>query len=101
MWEKIKEDPKNLQLGLSIDGINSHSSLSSNYNYWPVTLVIYNLPLSLIMKRRFTMLMLLTSGPKQPGNDIDVFLAPLIDDLKFCGMEYQIVMIITRMSILL
>ena len=22
------------------------------------------------------------SGPKQPGNDIDVYLAPLIDDLK-------------------
>ena len=28
------------------------------------------------------MLTLLTSGPKQPGNDIDVYLAPLIDDLK-------------------
>ena len=28
------------------------------------------------------MLTLLISGPKQPGNDIDVYLAPLIDDLK-------------------
>ncbi|XP_073119934.1 uncharacterized protein [Henckelia pumila] len=26
---------------------------------------------------------MLISGPKQPGNDIDVYLAPLIDDLKF------------------
>ena len=28
------------------------------------------------------MLSLLISGPKQPGNDIDVYLAPLIEDLK-------------------
>ena len=28
------------------------------------------------------MLSLLISGPKQPGRDIDIFLAPLIDDLK-------------------
>ena len=27
------------------------------------------------------MLSLLISGPQQPGNNIDVFLAPLIDDL--------------------
>ena len=34
------------------------------------------------MKRKFMMLTLLISGPKQPGNDIDIFLQPLIDDLK-------------------
>ena len=28
------------------------------------------------------MLSLLISGPKQPGNDLDVYLVPLIDDLK-------------------
>ena len=28
------------------------------------------------------MMSLLIQGPKQPGNDIDVYLAPLIDDLK-------------------
>ena len=28
------------------------------------------------------MLTLLISGPKQPGNDIDIFLQPHIDDLK-------------------
>lgn len=28
------------------------------------------------------MLSLLISGPRQPGNDIDVYLAPLVDDLK-------------------
>ena len=34
------------------------------------------------MKRKFIMLSLFISGPKQPGNDLDVYLAPLIDDLK-------------------
>ena len=28
------------------------------------------------------MLTLLIPGPKQPGNDIDVYLEPLVDDLK-------------------
>ena len=80
-WEKIKKDPTNLRLGLLVNGINSHSFLSSNYSCWPVTLIIYNLPPSLIMKRRLTILTLLISGPRQPENDIDVFLV-LIDDLK-------------------
>ncbi|RVX22951.1 hypothetical protein CK203_008266 [Vitis vinifera] len=33
-------------------------------------------------KRKFMMLSLLISGPQQPGNDIDIYLAPLIEDLK-------------------
>ncbi|XP_062074808.1 uncharacterized protein LOC133778801 [Humulus lupulus] len=68
--------------GLSTDGINPHNNLSSKYSCWPVMLVIYNLPPWLCMKKKFTLLTLLISGPKQPGNDIDVYLAPLIDDLK-------------------
>ena len=45
-------------------------------------LVIYNFPPWLCMKKKFTFLTLLISGPRQPGNDIDVYLAPLIDDLN-------------------
>jgi len=29
------------------------------------------------------MLFMMISGPKQPGNDIDVYLKSLIDDLNF------------------
>ena len=82
MWSKIGDDPRNFRLGLSADGINPHSSLSSKYSCWPVILAIYNLPPWLCMKRKFTMLTLLISGPNQPGNDIDVYLQPLIDDLQ-------------------
>ncbi|XP_062118612.1 uncharacterized protein LOC133832258 [Humulus lupulus] len=81
-WPVIKKDPRNLLLGLSADGINPFSNMSSSYSCWPVILCIYNLPPHLCMKRRFTMLTLLISGSKQPGNDIDVYFAPLIDDLK-------------------
>jgi Transposase family tnp2 len=34
------------------------------------------------MKRKYIMLSLLISGPKQSGNDIDVYLAPLLEDLN-------------------
>ena len=33
------------------------------------------------MKRKFIMMPMLIQGPKQPGNDIDVYLRPLIDEL--------------------
>ncbi|CAL9011691.1 unnamed protein product [Prunus brigantina] len=81
-WPEFGNDPRNLRLALSSDGFNPHSSLSSRYSCWPVILVTYNLPPWMCMKRKFMMLTLLISGPKQPGNDIDVYLEPLIDDLK-------------------
>ncbi|KAL4018173.1 hypothetical protein IC575_021763 [Cucumis melo] len=34
------------------------------------------------MKRKFMMLSMLISGPRQPGDDIGTYLAPLIEDLK-------------------
>ncbi|XP_062111616.1 uncharacterized protein LOC133823056 isoform X1 [Humulus lupulus] len=43
---------------------------------------MYNLPPWLVTTRKFLMLTLMISGPKQPGHDIDVYLALLIDDLK-------------------
>ncbi|XP_062010312.1 uncharacterized protein LOC133726719 [Rosa rugosa] len=82
MWPEFGSEPRNLRLAISADGINPHSSLSSRYSCWPVIMVNYNLPPWLCMKRKFMMLTMLISGPKQPGNDIDIYLAPLIDDLK-------------------
>ena len=75
-------EPRNLRLGLSTDGINPHSNMSCQHSTWPVILINYNLPPKLCMKRKFLMLTLLISGPQQPRNDIDMYLAPLIDDLK-------------------
>lgn len=73
---------RNLRLGLSANGINLHSSLSSNYSSWLVVLINYNLLPWLCMKRIFMMLTLLISESKQSSNDIDVYLKLLVDDLK-------------------
>ncbi|XP_024172337.1 uncharacterized protein LOC112178421 [Rosa chinensis] len=81
-WPDFGYEPRNLRLALSSDGFNPYSSLSSKYSCWPVILVTYNLPPWLVMKRKHMMLTLLISGPRQPGNDIDVYLELLIDDLK-------------------
>ena len=75
-------DPRNLRFGLSSDGFNPFKDLSSRYSCWPVILVTYNLPPWLCMVREILMLTLLIPGPKQPGNDIDVYLESLVEDLN-------------------
>ncbi|XP_074327703.1 uncharacterized protein LOC141665615 [Apium graveolens] len=81
-WPDFSSDPRNLRLALSSDGFNPFRSCNLDYSCWHVLMSIYNLPPWLCMKRKYIMLCLLISGPTQPGNDIDVFLQPLIDDLK-------------------
>ncbi|XP_059627474.1 uncharacterized protein LOC132270307 [Cornus florida] len=78
-YEKIHAYPKNLRLGLSSDGFNPFGDLSSRYSCWPV---MYNLPELSCMSKENMILTLLIPGPKQQGNDIDVYLQPLIEDLK-------------------
>ena len=71
-FPEFAKEKRNLRLALSTDGFNPFGSLSSTYSTWPVVLITYNLPPALCMKRRYMMLSLLISGPRQPGNDIDV-----------------------------
>ncbi|KAH7841811.1 hypothetical protein Vadar_034558 [Vaccinium darrowii] len=49
---------------------------------WPVVLMPYNLPPWKCMKEQFFMMSLLIPGPESLGNDIDVYLRPLIDEFK-------------------
>ncbi|GJX27686.1 uncharacterized protein Tco_0235765 [Tanacetum coccineum] len=78
---KFGAEIRNIRFGLSSDGINPFGNMSSRHSTWPVLLCIYNLPPWLCMKRKYIMMSLLIHGPKQPGNDIDVYLEPLIDDM--------------------
>ncbi|GKE02650.1 hypothetical protein Tco_1390633 [Tanacetum coccineum] len=75
------KEPRNVRLGLAADGFNPFGNLSQAYIMWPVILITYNLPPWLCMKESSFMLTLIP-GPKSPGKDIDVYLRPLIDDLK-------------------
>jgi hypothetical protein len=61
--------------------MNPFGDLNNSHNTWPVTLTIYNLPPYLCQKRRYLLLTMLISGPRQPGNDIDVFLETLMEDI--------------------
>ncbi|XP_042988830.1 uncharacterized protein LOC122316370 [Carya illinoinensis] len=74
-------DARNVRLGLASDGFNPFNNLAKPYSIWPVILVPYNLPPWLCMKDSFFMTSLIIPGPKSPGNDIDVYLQPLIDEL--------------------
>ncbi|XP_021746079.1 uncharacterized protein LOC110711949 [Chenopodium quinoa] len=76
------DEVRNLRLGLCTDGMNPFGTLSTQHSTWPVLLVIYNLLLWLCTKRKYVMLSLLITGPRQPGHDIDVYLEPLVDDLR-------------------
>ncbi|KAL4590612.1 hypothetical protein LXL04_003549 [Taraxacum kok-saghyz] len=74
-YPEFGNEMRNIRLGISSDGINPFGNMSSRHSTWPVLLCIYNLPPWLCMS-------LLIQGPTQPGNDIDVYMSPLIDDLK-------------------
>ncbi|XP_023636237.1 uncharacterized protein LOC111830036 isoform X1 [Capsella rubella] len=87
-WDQINAnypsfaaEPRNIRLGLSTDGFNPFNMKNTKYSCWPVMLVNYNMHPHLCMKKDNIMLTLLIPGPHQPGNSIDVYLEPLIEDL--------------------
>ncbi|XP_006586481.1 uncharacterized protein [Glycine max] len=82
LYPEFGAEPRNLRLGLASDGMNPFGNLSTNHSSWLVLLMIYNLPPSLCMKRKYIMLSMMISGPRQPGNDIDVYFTPLIEDMR-------------------
>jgi Transposase family tnp2 len=77
---KFASDPRNLRLDLCTVGMNPYGNMSSRHSTWPVLLCVYNLPR--LCMRRCMLMSLLILGPRQPGNDIDVFLAHLLHELK-------------------
>nr|AAM08512.1 Putative transposase [Oryza sativa Japonica Group] len=81
-FKDFGKDARNIRFGLSTDGMNPFGEMSSGHSTWPVTICIYSLPPWLCMKRKYIMMPIIIQGPKQPGNDIDVFLRPLVEDLK-------------------
>ena len=81
-WPEFSTEPRNLRLAISADGRNPHSSLSRKHSCWPILMIIYNFPPWLCMKKKFMMLYLLISSPRKLGNDIYIYLASLIEDLK-------------------
>ncbi|XP_012846411.1 PREDICTED: uncharacterized protein LOC105966400 [Erythranthe guttata] len=75
-------DCRNVRLGLATDRFNPFKSMSVSHSTWPVILVPYNFPPGMCMCKSSIMLCLLIDGPTAPGNDIDIFLGPLMEELK-------------------
>ncbi|WVZ83355.1 hypothetical protein U9M48_030513 [Paspalum notatum var. saurae] len=93
-WRKIDrtypdftEDARNIRFGLSTDGMNPFNEMSNSHSTWSVTICMYNLPPWLCVKRKFIMMPALIQGPKQPDNDIDVYLQPLFEELQLLWTE--------------
>lgn len=80
-------EARNVRLGLCTDGFNPNNSNSNPYSLWPVFLTIYNLPPWMSLKDAHVKLALVIPGRKSPGQNLDVFLRPLIDDLKMLYTE--------------
>ncbi|XP_062028723.1 uncharacterized protein LOC133744669 [Rosa rugosa] len=75
-------DIRNVRLGLASDGFNPFRTMNIVHSTWPVILVPYNLPPIMLMKQPFIYLSVFIDGPKGPGDKIDVYLQPLIEELK-------------------
>ncbi|XP_007226196.2 uncharacterized protein LOC18791599 [Prunus persica] len=61
MYPEFAEEPRNIRLGLATDGFNPFGNMSTSY----------------IFNNDFAY-----SSPKAPGKELDVYLRPLIDELK-------------------
>ena len=88
-WESFEKnhpdfasDPRNIRLGLASDGFQPFANSKIPYSIWPVMLIPYNLPPELCMKQSNMILSMLIPGPTGPGDAIDVYLQPVIEELK-------------------
>jgi hypothetical protein len=75
-------DPWSVRLGLSTLGFQPHSTNSSLYSCWLVFVMPYNLPPNKCLKQAFIFLDIVIPGPKVPKKQINIFLHPLMEDLK-------------------
>ncbi|XP_050229228.1 uncharacterized protein LOC126678370 [Mercurialis annua] len=88
-WKKFDElhrsfasDVRNVRLGLATDGFQPFGNLSSQHSIWPVIVIPYNLPPWMCLKQSNMIMSMIIPGPHSPGMGIDIFLQPLISELK-------------------
>nr|KYP49848.1 hypothetical protein KK1_028347 [Cajanus cajan] len=90
VYPDFASEPRNIRLGLCSNGFTPYVQASTNsYSCWPVIVTPYNLPLEMCMTKPYFFLTCLILGPHNPTTIVDVYLQPLIDDLKLlwdCGV---------------
>jgi hypothetical protein len=75
---EFASDLKSVHLSLSTPGVTD----SSLYSYWPVFVMPYNLLPNKCVKQGFIFLALIIPGPKQQKKQMNIYLHPLMEDLK-------------------
>ncbi|XP_058211658.1 uncharacterized protein LOC131323837 [Rhododendron vialii] len=80
--KEFATDSRNVRLGLASNGFNPFGMMSNVHSTWPVILMPYNLPPWMCMKQPYFIMSLLIPGRSAPENNIDVYLQPLIEELK-------------------
>ncbi|XP_049410700.1 uncharacterized protein LOC125873917 [Solanum stenotomum] len=80
-------EPRNVRLGLCADGFTPFSVGATPYSCWPVFITPYNLPPEMCMTSPYIFLNCVIPGSSNPKSKIDVYLQPLIDELKLLWSE--------------
>ncbi|CAL2238199.1 unnamed protein product [Prunus armeniaca] len=79
-FPEFAANPRNFRLGLATDGFNLYGVLNQHHSTWPIFIFPYNLPPWKCMKKEYMMMTVLIT--EDPGRSIDVYLRPLVDELK-------------------
>jgi hypothetical protein len=81
-WHDFATEPRNVGLGLAIDGVNPFGDKNNAWSTWPVLLLIYNLPPWLVTKKFFMLLSIIILGLESVKSaNFDVLITPLIEEL--------------------
>ncbi|CAN1746087.1 hypothetical protein LINPERHAP1_LOCUS2678 [Linum perenne] len=81
-YPDFASDPRNIRIGLATDGFNPFGNMSLSHSTWPIILMPYNTPPWECMKSTGMILSSIIPGKKVPDNDINIYLQPLINELK-------------------
>jgi len=78
-------EARNVRVALATDGFNPYGMTAAPYSCWPVFVIPLNLPPGVIFQRQNIFLSLIIPG--YPGDNMSVYMEPLIDDLLHAWEE--------------
>jgi hypothetical protein len=73
-------EARNVRVAFATDGFNPYGLMAAPYTYWPVFVIPLNLPPNVLFQRHTVFLSLIIPG--HPGNNMGVYIEPLIDELE-------------------
>ncbi|KAL4573652.1 hypothetical protein LXL04_020466 [Taraxacum kok-saghyz] len=78
---------RNVRLGLCTYGFQPFGISGSQHSTWTIIITPYNLPPSMCMKEPYMFFTAVLPRPKNPKHRMDVFLQPVIEELKHLWEE--------------